>query len=46
MDIHIEFTKQLPQWIESLYRREARPYSLVNEQIRNFLEETRGDREN
>ena len=43
MDLHIEVSKQLPEWTERLYRRDARPYALINEQIRNFLEERKGD---
>jgi LAO/AO transport system kinase len=39
MDVHIEVSKQLPDWTERLYRRETRPYALINEQIRNFLKE-------
>jgi LAO/AO transport system kinase len=44
MDVHIEVSKQLPGWAESLYRRDTRPYALVNEQIRNFMKERTGDR--
>jgi LAO/AO transport system kinase len=43
MDVHIEVSKQLPGWTERLYRREALPYTLINEQIRNFLKERTGD---
>jgi LAO/AO transport system kinase len=43
MDVHVEVSKQLPEWAERLYRREARPYTLINEQIRNFLKERTGD---
>jgi LAO/AO transport system kinase len=43
MDVHIEVSKQLPEWAERLYRRDARPYTLINEQIRNFLKERTGD---
>ena len=43
MDVHIEVSKQLPGWIERLYRRDARPYALINEQIRRFLKEKTGD---
>jgi LAO/AO transport system kinase len=46
MDVHIEVSKQLPAWTDKLYRHEARPYALVNEQIRKFLRERRSDREN
>jgi LAO/AO transport system kinase len=46
LDVRIEFSRQLPAWADSLYRREARPYALINEQIRNFLKEKQGDREN
>jgi LAO/AO transport system kinase len=46
LDIHIEVSKQLPAWIESLYRQQARPYSLINAQIKNFLKEKRNDRKN
>jgi len=37
MDTHIEVSRQLPAWVDSLYRREARPYALINEQIQIFL---------
>jgi LAO/AO transport system kinase len=43
MDIHIEVSKQLPEWAELLYRRKSRPYALINEQIRAFLKESTGD---
>jgi LAO/AO transport system kinase len=43
MDVHIEVSKQLPEWVEHLYRRESRPYALINEQIHNFLKEKTGD---
>jgi LAO/AO transport system kinase len=39
MDVHIEVSKQLPDWTDRLYRRETRPYALINEQIRNFMKE-------
>jgi hypothetical protein len=43
MDVHIEVSKQLHGWVEQLYRRETRPYTLINEQIRNFMKERNGD---
>jgi len=43
MDVHIEVSKQLPEWADRLYRRDSRPYALINEQIRNFLKERTGD---
>jgi len=43
MDVHIEVSKQLPGWAERLYRRDALPYTLINEQIRDFLKERTGD---
>jgi LAO/AO transport system kinase len=43
MDVHIEVSKQLPEWAERLYRRDACPYALINEQIRNFMKERTGD---
>jgi LAO/AO transport system kinase len=43
MDVHIEVSRQLPEWAEHLYRRESRPYALINEQIHNFLKEKKGD---
>jgi LAO/AO transport system kinase len=43
MDVHIEVSKQLPGWAEQLYRRETRPYALINEQIRKFMKERKGD---
>jgi LAO/AO transport system kinase len=46
MDVHIEVSRQLPEWTDSLYRREVRPYGLVNEQIRTFLEEKSRDHKN
>lgn len=46
MDVHIEVSKQLSVWVESLYKHEERPYALINRQIRRFLKEKRDDREN
>jgi len=43
MDVHIEVSKQLPEWTDRLYRRDARPYALVNAQISNFMKERAGD---
>jgi LAO/AO transport system kinase len=43
MDVHIEVSRQLPEWAECLYRRDSRPYALANEQIRNFMKEKRID---
>jgi LAO/AO transport system kinase len=37
MDVHIEFSKQLPDWVDELYRKQAQPYALVNRQIQRFL---------
>jgi LAO/AO transport system kinase len=44
MDVRIEVSKQLPDWVDTLYRRKACPYALINKQIKNFLKEGRGDR--
>ena len=44
MDVRIEVSKQLPDWVDTLYRRKACPYALINKQIQNFLKEGRGDR--
>ena len=43
MDVHIEVSKQLPGWAERLYRRDTRPYTLINEQMQHFLKERRDD---
>ena len=43
MDVHIEVSKQLPGWADLLYRRDTRPYALVNEQISKFMKEREGD---
>jgi LAO/AO transport system kinase len=43
MDVHIEFSKQLKGWVDSLYSREARPYRLINEQLQHFLKEGKDD---
>lgn len=39
LDVHIEFSKQIPGWVDRLLARQARPYALVEEQIGNFLKE-------
>jgi LAO/AO transport system kinase len=41
LDVHIEFSRQIPDWVERLLRKQARPYALVEEQIGNFLKEAR-----
>jgi LAO/AO transport system kinase len=41
LDVHIEFSRQLPGWVERLLAKEARPYALVNDQIRIFLKEAK-----
>ena len=43
MDVHIEVSKQLPEWADRLFRRETCPYALVNEQISKFMKERAGD---
>jgi LAO/AO transport system kinase len=43
MDVQIEVSKQLPVWADLLYRRDARPYDLVNDQISRFMKERAGD---
>jgi hypothetical protein len=43
MDVHIEVSRKLPRWSERLYRKEAVPYALINEQIQVFLKERSGD---
>lgn len=43
MDVHIEVSKQLPGWADRLFRRDACPYALVNEQISKFMKERAGD---
>ena len=37
MDVHLEFSRQLPGWVEELYRKQARPYALIDRQIQRFL---------
>jgi putative protein kinase ArgK-like GTPase of G3E family len=44
MDVRIEVSKQLPDWVDTLYRRKACPYALINEQIQSFLKEGKDDR--
>jgi LAO/AO transport system kinase len=41
LDVHVEFSKQLEGWIEELYRKKARPYALVEQQIERFLADKR-----
>ena len=37
LDVHMEFSKQLEGWVDSLYRHQARPYALINERLDRFL---------
>jgi len=39
LDVHIEFSKQIPGWVDRLLTRQARPYALIEEQIDSFLKE-------
>ncbi|MBN1836978.1 MAG: methylmalonyl Co-A mutase-associated GTPase MeaB [Spirochaetales bacterium] len=41
LDVHVEFSKQMGGWIDSLYRGRARPYNLVDQQIQRFLKNNR-----
>jgi LAO/AO transport system kinase len=41
LDVHIEFSRQLPGWVERLLAKEARPYALIDDQIRIFLKEAK-----
>jgi hypothetical protein len=37
--VHIEFSRQIPGWVDLLLARQARPYALIEEQIAAFLKE-------
>ncbi len=39
LDVHVEFSRQIPGWVERLLRGQARPYALIEEQIAAFLKE-------
>lgn len=41
LDVHLDFSRQIQGWVDRLLAREARPYALIDEQIRNFLKEAR-----
>jgi putative protein kinase ArgK-like GTPase of G3E family len=39
LDVHIDFSREIHGWVDHLLRREARPYTPIDDQIRNFLKE-------
>jgi LAO/AO transport system kinase len=39
LDVHIEFSRQIPGWVERLLRKQARPYALIEELVATFLKE-------
>jgi LAO/AO transport system kinase len=41
LDVHVELSRQLPEWVEALYRRKAQPYALIDRQIEGFVEQKR-----
>jgi len=41
LDVHLDFSRQIHGWVDRLLRKSARPYALIDEQIRNFLKEAR-----
>jgi LAO/AO transport system kinase len=41
LDVKIEFSKRIEQWVELIYNRSARPYELINREMKSFLKEYR-----
>jgi LAO/AO transport system kinase len=41
LDVRIEFSRQLPGWVDRLLAKETRPYALIDDQIHIFLKEAR-----
>ncbi len=39
LDVRIEFSRQIPGWVDRLLARQARPYALIEEQIGSFLKQ-------
>lgn len=39
LDVQIEFSRQIPEWVDRLLAKQARPYALIEEQIAAFLKE-------
>jgi len=39
MDVKIEFSKKIDAWVELIYSRTARPYELINQEMKSFLKE-------
>ncbi len=41
LDVKIEFSKKIEDWVDMLYNRSARPYELINREMKSFLKEYR-----
>jgi LAO/AO transport system kinase len=41
LDVKIEFSKKIEAWVDRIYNRSARPYELINQEMKLFLKEYR-----
>jgi LAO/AO transport system kinase len=41
LDVKIEFSKKIEEWVDLMYNRSARPYELINREMKSFLKEYR-----
>ncbi len=39
LDSRLEFSKNIDDWVESIYRRSAKPYALINAKMNEYLKE-------
>ncbi|TYB32214.1 MAG: methylmalonyl Co-A mutase-associated GTPase MeaB [Candidatus Mcinerneyibacterium aminivorans] len=40
MDIHINYTEKLDDWVKLLMNKEEKPYSLINKELKSFIKES------
>lgn len=41
LDVKIEFSKKISDWVELMYTRSGSPYKLINQEMKTFLKEKR-----
>lgn len=40
LDLHINFSDNIHKWVDKIYRKEEKPYSLINKKINSFIKES------
>ncbi|HMA69017.1 MAG TPA: methylmalonyl Co-A mutase-associated GTPase MeaB [Candidatus Mcinerneyibacterium sp.] len=40
LNLHINFSDNIHKWVDKIYRKEEKPYSLINKKINSFIKES------